>query len=254
MRDLTGKTFLVTGATSGFGQATAIAALKAGARVIVAGRRKDRLKTLHDTYPEYEMISLSFDVRNPAAVEDAISSLPDAWKQIDVLVNNAGLALNTATADKVPLEDWETMIDTNIKGLLYVTRAVLPDMIVRNHGHIITIGSMAGNYAYKGGNVYGGTKAFVKQFALNLRTDLLGTNIRVTNLEPGLAETEFSLVRFHGNEEAARDVYKDTLPLSAEDIAEAVLWCASLPRHVNINSMEIMPTCQAPGGLAVARS
>lgn len=253
MPDLSGKTILITGATSGFGHATALAALKSGARVIATGRRQARLDALKQSFSSKQLLTLAFDVSDRSDVTEATRSLPVDWQHIDILVNNAGLALNTETADKVPLEDWEKMIDTNIKGLLYVTRAILPGMIERNRGHIITIGSMAGNYAYKGGNVYGGTKAFVKQFSLNLRTDLLGTKIRVTNLEPGLAETEFSLVRFHQDVAQAKEVYKGTEPLQAEDIAAAVLWCASLPQHVNINSMEIMPTCQAPGGLAIAR-
>lgn len=253
MARLAGKTLLVTGATSGFGEATARQAMAEGARVIATGRRGERLQDLQKHYGAEKLHILVFDIRDEHAVQEAINSLPSSWAAIDVLVNNAGLALNTETADNVPMQDWEVMIDTNIKGLLYVTRAVLPAMLARNSGYIITIGSMAGNYAYKGGNVYGSTKAFVKQFALNLRTDLLGTDIRVTNLEPGLADTEFSLVRYHQDKAKAADVYKGTKPLKAEDIAEVVIWCASLPAHVNINSMEIMPTCQAPGGLAIAR-
>lgn len=247
------KIFLVTGVTSGFGNAIARRVVKDGGKVIGTGRREERLKALQKELGNDRFLPLLFDVRDHAAVDTAVQSIPESWQEIDVLVNNAGLALNTETADKVPFEDWERMIDTNIKGLLYVTRALLPGMQRRGSGYIVNIGSMAGNYAYKGGNVYGGTKAFVKQFSLNLRADLLGAPIRVTNLEPGLAETEFSLVRFHGDKAKADDVYKGAEPLRPEDVAECVAWCASLPPHVNINRMEIMPVCQAPGGLAIER-
>lgn len=247
------RTFLITGATSGFGEATARQAVAKGAKVVIAGRRNERLLRLQKDLGEAQAFPLCFDVRDKEAVGMAIATLPERFRVIDVLVNNAGLALNTAPAQDVPLEQWEQMIDTNIKGLIYMTRAVLPQMLARNAGHIINIGSMAGNYPYKGGNVYGASKAFVKQFSLNLRTDLLGTNIRVTNLEPGLAETEFSEVRL-GDKAKAADIYKGTQPLTAGDVAECVLFCASLPAHVNVNRMEIMPVCQASGGLATYKN
>lgn len=250
--NLTDTTFLITGATSGFGEATARLVVAKGARVVITGRRNERLLCLQKHLGKTQVFPLCFDVRDKEAVGMALASLPEKFGKIDVLVNNAGLALNTAPAAEVPLEQWEQMIDTNIKGLLYMTRAVLPQMLERDAGHIINIGSMAGNYPYPGGNVYGATKAFVKQFSLNLRADVLGTRIRVTNLEPGLAETEFSEVRL-GDKDKAADVYKGTQPLTAEDVAKCVLFCASLPAHVNINRMEIMPVCQSFGALAVFR-
>lgn len=250
---LKGKTLCVTGATSGFGAATARLAVAEGARVIITGRRQERLDALVQELGADKAYAMCMDVRDNDAVQQAVAALPEAWRAVDVLVNNAGLALNTAPAQDVPLSDWETMIDTNIKGMLYVTRAFLSDMLRCNHGHIIMMGSMAGTYPYAGGNVYGATKAFVQQFAMNLRCDVLGSALRVTNLEPGLAWSEFSQVRFHGDADKAAAVYQGTQPLLPEDIAEAVVWCASLPAHVNINRMEIMPTCQAAGGLAIAR-
>jgi len=251
---LNGLCVCVTGATSGFGAAIARLALQEGARVIAIGRRKERLDVLVDTFGAEKVYALCCDVTDGVAVQREFDALPESWQAIDVLVNNAGLALNTAPAQDVPMPQWETMIDTNIKGMLYVTRACLDGMLRRNKGHIIMIGSMAGTYPYLGGNVYGATKAFVQQFAMNLRCDVLGSALRVTNLEPGLAESEFSLVRFGGDAQKAADVYQGTQPLTPTDIAEAVVWCASLPAHVNINRMEIMPTCQAAGGLAIHRT
>ena len=250
---LKGKLLCVTGATSGFGLATARFAVREGARVVVTGRREERLIALVNELGQSHAYALCFDVADNTAVQRAVAGLPEGWRDVDVLVNNAGLALNVAPAQDVPLDQWEVMIDTNIKGMLYVTRAFLGDMLQRNNGHVIMMGSMAGTYPYKGGNVYGATKAFVQQFAMNLRCDALGTALRVTNLEPGLAETEFSHVRFGGDLDAAEAVYRGTKALQPEDIAEAVVWCASLPAHVNINRMEIMPTCQAAGGLAIYR-
>ena len=199
------------------------------------------------------MHTLVLDVRDNEAVVAAVQSLPPEFSKIDILINNAGLALGTGSYETQLLEDLEQMVDTNIKGLLYVTHAVLPGMIERNSGHIVNIGSVAGNYPYPGGNAYGGTKAFVKQFSLNLRADLLGKNIRVTNIEPGLTETEFSLVRFHGDHSKADPVYQGTQPLTGDDIAQSILWCVSQPAHVNVNFMELMPVCQAFGPLAVSR-
>ncbi len=247
------KTILVTGATSGFGNAIARACASKGAKIVITGRRLDRLEALREELGPNLMHTLCFDVRDKEAIGMAISNIPEAFHPIDALINNAGLALNTAPAQDVPLAQWEQMIETNINGLLYMTRALLPDMLARDSGHIINIGSMAGNYAYPGGNVYGASKAFVKQFSLGLRADLLGTNIRVTNLEPGLAETEFSLVRMGGDTEKAQAVYDGTTPLTADDVAQCVTFCLELPEHVNINRMEIMPTCQASGPLAIHR-
>jgi len=175
------------------------------------------------------------------------------FQEIDVLINNAGLALGLEPAHEADLNQWETMVNTNIKGLMYCTRQILPGMVERGRGHIINIGSVAGSTSYPGGNVYGATKAFVKQFSNNLRSDLLGTPIRITNIEPGLAETEFSVVRFAGDRDRAAEVYKGTQPLAAEDIAEIVYWVTNLPQHVNINCLEVMPVCQAWGPFAIHR-
>jgi NADP-dependent 3-hydroxy acid dehydrogenase YdfG len=243
---------MVTGATSGFGEAVARRFARVGHALIITGRREDRLELLAGEL-NAKTTALAFDVGDRAQTDRAIASIPPESGEIDVLVNNAGLALGLDKAHEAKWEEWERMIDTNVRGLSYLTWKILPGMVKRNRGHIINIGSVAGTYPYPGGNVYGATKAFVKQFSLNLRTELLGTAVRVTNIEPGLAETEFSLVRFHGDAVRADKVYKGTTPLKPEDVAEAVFWCASLPPHVNINSIEIMPVCQAPGPLAVNR-
>ncbi len=248
------KTALVTGATSGFGTAICRLLAQAGYRVIGAGRRKERLQTLEQELGNHFM-GLVFDIREPKQVEQAIASLPSDWKHIDLLVNNAGLALGLEPAHQANLDDWYQMVDTNIKGLITITRLVLPEMVSRNQGHIINIGSIAGTYPYPGGNVYGGTKAFVEQFSLNLRADLAGTNIRVSNIEPGLCGgTEFSNVRFKGDDEKASKVYENVAFVTPEDIAETVLWLNLRPTHVNINRVEIMPTAQTFSSLAVARN
>lgn len=248
------KIVLVTGATSGFGEATATVFAKAGYKVIVTGRRKERLLDLKNTLVGCDILPLCFDVTNKKEVFDAIASLPAEYKNIDILVNNAGLALGLGKANDADLDDWETMVDTNIKGLLYVTKAVLPIMVERKSGYIFNLGSIAGNWPYEGGNVYGATKAFVKQFSLNLRTDLRGTNIRVTNVEPGFSKTEFSDVRFKGDKERADQVYKGTKALDKEDIANAIFSLSQLPAHVNVNRIEMMPTMQTCGGLFVERN
>lgn len=248
------KIVLVTGATSGFGEATATVFAKAGYKVIVTGRRKERLLDLKNTLVGCDILPLCFDVTNKKEVFDAIASLPAEYKNIDILVNNAGLALGLGKANDADLDDWETMVDTNIKGLLYVTKAVLPVMVERKSGYIFNLGSIAGNWPYEGGNVYGATKAFVKQFSLNLRTDLRGTNIRVTNVEPGFSKTEFSDVRFKGDKERADQVYKGTKALDKEDIANAIFSLSQLPAHVNVNRIEMMPTMQTCGGLFVERT
>jgi 3-hydroxy acid dehydrogenase/malonic semialdehyde reductase len=243
----------VTGATAGFGKAIAERFIKEGHAVIAAGRRAERLQALRTALGD-RLLPLVMDVTDRAAVMAAIQDLPDPFAAVDVLVNNAGLALGLEPADRADLDDWETMVDTNVKGLLYVTHALLPGMTARGRGHVINLGSTAANYPYPGGNVYGASKAFVRQFSLNLRADLVGRGVRVTDIEPGLCGgTEFSTVRFHGDEARAAALYQGVQPLTAEDIAEAVYWTASLPSHVNINTLEMMPTCQAPGPLAVVR-
>jgi 3-hydroxy acid dehydrogenase/malonic semialdehyde reductase len=247
------QTVLVTGASAGFGAAIARRFAAHGARLILAGRRGERLQALADELA-VPCLSLPLDVRERAAVEAAVAALPAEFAAVDLLVNNAGLALGMEPAQRASLDDWEQMVDTNIKGLLYLTRALLPGMVARGRGHIVNLGSIAGEWPYPGGNVYGGTKAFVRQFSLNLRADLLGTPVRVSNVEPGLCGgTEFSNVRFHGDDARAAKVYENTQPLSAEDIADTVHWIATRPAHLNINTISLMPTCQAFGGLAVHR-
>ncbi len=246
-------TVLITGATAGFGEAMARRFVRDGHRVIAAGRRADRLEALARDLGE-ALLAFPLDVTDAAATAALPGSLPERWQTIDVLVNNAGLALGTAPAFQASLEDWDTMVATNVAGLIRLTHALLPGMVARDRGHIVNLSSTAATYPYPGGNVYGATKAFVTQFSLNLKADLAGTGVRVTNLEPGLVGgSEFSRVRFGGDAEKAAAVYAGTTPLSPEDIAEAVAWVVNLPRHVNINRMEMMPTCQAPGPLLVKR-
>lgn len=247
------KTIVITGATSGFGRACAERFAREGWRLIVTGRRKERLQELTDRLAGTAIHAVELDVRELRSVEAMVAGLPEAFRDIDVLVNNAGLALGLQGAHEADLNDWETMIDTNIKGLCYLTRCLLPGMVARNQGHIINMGSIAGNYPYPGGNVYGATKAFVKQFSRNLLTDLIHTALRVTNIEPGLAESEFSIVRFHGDKEKADAVYRGTQPLTPVDIAEIVYWVTSVPPHVNICTVEVMPVCQSCGPLAIHR-
>lgn len=234
----------ITGASAGFGAEMARTFVSHGHRVVLAARRTDRIAGLARELGD-SALAVTLDVTSRASIEAALSGLPPEWKPIDVLVNNAGLALNTAPAHEVPLEDWETMIATNCQGLVTMTRAVLPDMVARGSGLVINIGSVAGHYPYPGGNVYGATKAFVEQFTLNLRADLVGTGVRATNIAPGLCGgTEFSNVRFKGDDAAAAKVYEGTQPLTAKDIADTAYWIATLPPHVNVNSIELMPTCQ----------
>jgi 3-hydroxy acid dehydrogenase/malonic semialdehyde reductase len=243
----------VTGATSGFGQAVAERFIAKGHRVIAAGRRQTRLKALEERFGE-RLFPLQLDVSDRGAVETAVAGLPVDFAAVDVLVNNAGLALGLEPADRASLNDWERMVDVNVKGVIFVTRALLPGMVERRRGHVVNLGSIAATYPYPGGNVYGASKAFVRQFSLNLRADLVGRGVRVTDVEPGLCGgTEFSAVRFHGDVEKAAGVYTGTTPLTAEDIAETIYWVSTLPPHVNINTIEMMPTCQAPGPLNVVR-
>lgn len=243
----------ITGATAGFGAAMVKRFINKGYKVIATGRRSDRLDLMKAEFGDH-LYPLVLDVQNKEMVSKAIDSLPAEWKRIDVLINNAGLALGTELAQKSSIEDWDTMIQTNINGLLYCTHKILPDMVSRNHGQIINLGSVAGEFPYQGGNVYGATKAFVHQMSMNLRSDLLGTNVRVTNIEPGMCHTEFSEVRFRGDKDKADSVYKGIKALSAEDIAETIDWVISRPAHVNINVISLMPTQQAFAGFAVHRT
>ena len=244
---------LVTGATAGFGESITRRFVNNGHKVIATGRRQERLQALQQELGD-AVLTLALDVRDRTAIEKALTELPAEWRDIDILVNNAGLALGLEPAQKASLDDWETMIDTNNKGLVYMTHAVLPGMVERNRGHIINIGSIAGSWPYAGGNVYGATKAFVRQFSLNLRADLQKTALRVTDIEPGLVGgTEFSNVRFKGDDAKAQQAYDNANALTPEDVTEAVWWVANLPKHVNINTMEIMPVSQSFAGLTVNR-
>ena len=246
-------TVLVTGASAGFGAAFSRRFVRDGHRVIAAARRTDRLHALRDESGE-ALLPLALDVTDPAATAALPDALPDGWREVDVLVNNAGLALGLNPAQDASLQDWETMLATNVAGLMRLTRALLPGMVARDRGTIVNISSVAGSYPYPGGNVYGATKAFVTQFTLNLKADLAGTGVRATSIEPGLVGgSEFSQVRFGGDRAKADAVYAGTQPLLPEDIAEAVAWVVSLPPHVNINRMELMPTCQGPGPFVVKR-
>ncbi|PTU30054.1 SDR family NAD(P)-dependent oxidoreductase [Stenotrophobium rhamnosiphilum] len=243
----------VTGATAGFGLAITRRFLADGCRIVICGRRVDRLDALQKELGDL-VHAIPLDVRDREDVEGAIASLPPAFSDIDILVNNAGLALGTLSAAHAEVDDWDVMVDTNIKGLMYCTHTILPGMIARGRGHIVNMGSVAGEFAYPGGNAYGGSKAFVRQFSKNLRADLIGTPVRVTYVAPGLSGgTEFSQVRLKGDEAKAASVYQDTQPLSADDIADSVHWAATRPAHVNINEITLMPVCQAPGPMAVHR-
>ena len=245
------KTIMITGATAGFGRATASKFAKNGYNVIITGRRKERLDELEKELAEFnvEVLSLNFDVRKRFEVADIISELPDKWKNIDILVNNAGLAVGMSHVDDADVDDWDRMVDTNIKGLLYVTRAVTPLMVSRGGGHIFNISSIAGSDIYENGNVYCATKSAVNALSKAMRIDLLKNNIKVTNIAPGMAETEFSLVRFKGDKEKASVVYNGVDALTGDDIAEVIYYCASLPPHVCINELSITPTQQAAVGV-----
>ncbi len=256
--ELAKETVLITGATSGFGKATAILLAKHGAKLIINGRNESQLDLLKaylvgESFDESRVHVARFDVSNKEEVRKAIAEIPYGFSDITALINNAGLALARAAAQECVIEDWESMINTNIKGMLYCTNYILSGMVGRGYGYIINLGSIAGSYPYWGGNVYGATKAFVKQFSLNLRADLLGTKIRVTNIEPGTAETNFSVVRFKGDKEAAEQVYAGWEPLQSDDIAETILWCLTRPQHVNLNRIEIMPTNQSFSSFAIHR-
>lgn len=242
------KIVMITGATAGFGKATAIQFARNGYDIIITGRRKDRLDSLEQellSSGNIRVLSLNFDVRNREEVAEVISNLPEEWKAIEILVNNAGLAVGMDHIDAGNIDDWERMIDTNIKGLLYVTRAVSPLMVARNRGHIFNIGSIAGKENYEYGNVYCASKAAVDSLSRSMRIDLLKNNIKVTNIAPGMAETEFSIVRFKGDKNKADSVYKGIQPLTGKDIADVIYFCATLPEHVCINDLIITPTQQA---------
>lgn len=247
-------TILITGASAGFGAAMTRRFVAGGGRVIAASRRIDRLEALAGELGADRVLPIALDVGDRATVERAIADLPAPFAAIDCLVNNAGLALGLGPAQRADGDDWDRMIDTNVRGLVQVTRAVLPGMVERGRGHVVNMGSVAATYPYPGGNVYGATKAFVHQFSLNLRSDLLGTPVRVTCIEPGMVGgTEFSTVRFGGDEGKAASVYAGMQPLTPEDIAETVWWATTLPAHVNVNTLELMPVAQSFAPFQVAR-
>ena len=246
------NTVFVTGASSGFGAAVARRFAADGARVVATARRVERVEALASEFGP-RILPLALDVRDRPAVAAAVAGLPAEFAAVDLLVNNAGLALGLNPAQDADLDDWDQMIDTNCKGLVYCTRAILPGMVARGRGHVINLGSVAGTYPYPGGNVYGGTKAFVHEFSLNLRSDLHGTGVRVTCVEPGMADTEFSLVRFSGDQGKADNVYAGMQPMTADDIAESIHWAATMPQHVNVNTIELMATAQSFAPFQVAR-
>ena len=246
------KTILITGATSGFGRATSARFASAGWRIIATGRRADRLDALASELGREQLHAAAFDMRDESAMRAALDALPEGFRDVDVLVNNAGLALGTAPAQGASLLQWKQMIDTNVTALATMTHLLLPRLIERK-GAILNIGSVAGSYPYTGGNVYAGTKAFVSQFSLGLRSDLHGTGVRVTSIEPGMAETEFTLVRTSGNSAASETLYKGADPITPEDMADTIFWVANLPPHLNINRLEVMPVRQSFAGFQVAR-
>ena len=246
------KTAIITGATSGIGEAAVRAFAAAGWRIVATGRRADRLAALAGSVGEDKVHTLAFDIRDAAARAAAFDSLPEGFDAIDLLINNAGLALGTAPAQSADLAQWTTMIETNVLALAATTHLLLPRLVARK-GAIINLSSVAANYPYPGGNVYGATKAFVRQFSLNLRSDLVGTGVRVTSIEPGMVETEFTLVRTGGSQEASDKVYQGMQPMSGDDIAQTMLWVAGLPPHLNINTLELMPVAQAFSPFLVSR-
>lgn len=244
-------TILITGATSGFGQVTARRFVNDGWKVIGTGRRAERLATLGEELGA-AFHGVAFDITDETAMQSALSALPEGFKDIDVLVNNAGLALGTAPAPQVPLNEWHTMVNTNITGLLNITHYLLPTLIARR-GMVVNLSSVAAHWPYAGGNVYAATKAFLRQFSLGLRSDLHGKGVRVTSVEPGMCETEFTLVRTGGNQEASDNLYKGVNPIQSDDIANTIHWIASQPKHININSIEMMPVNQSFAGFQVHR-
>ncbi|MBO3276896.1 SDR family oxidoreductase [Pseudomonas schmalbachii] len=249
------STLFITGATSGFGEACARRFAREGWSLVLTGRREERLQALaKELSAQAEVLPLVLDVRDRAAMTAAIDNLPSGFDRLTGLINNAGLALGTDPAQDCDLDDWDTMVDTNIKGLMYATRLLLPRLIAHGRGaSIVNLGSVAGRWPYPGGHVYGATKAFVEQFSRNLRCDLQGTGVRVSNLEPGLCESEFSLVRFAGDKERYDKTYAGAEPIQPEDIAETIHWLMTQPPHININNLEIMPVSQAWAGFAIHR-
>lgn len=252
---LPAPTVFITGATSGFGEACARRFAAAGWQLVITGRRAERLEALaHELSAQTQVLPLVLDVRDRAAMQSAVDGLPPAFDRLRGLVNNAGLALGLSPAQTCDLDEWDTMVDTNVKGLMYATRMLLPRLIAHGNGaSIVNVGSVAGKWPYAGGNVYGGTKAFVRQFSHNLRCDLAGTGVRVTDLEPGLCESEFTLVRFHGDQARYDSTYAGANPLQPHDIAETIFWLMTQPAHINVNSLEIMPVSQSWAGMAVQR-
>ncbi len=249
------KTTLITGASSGFGAACARQFARDGGRLVLLARDPAKLAPLLADLPSACQVHAYYtDMRNPESIASLPGSLPDEFQAIDVLINNAGLALGCEPAHQADLDDWETMVDTNIKGLMRLTRVILPGMVERQCGHVINIGSSAASWPYPGGNAYGGTKAFVQQFTRGLKADLAGTRVRVSCIEPGMAQTEFSRVRFKGDVETADAVYAGADPMTAEDVAEAIHWCTRMPAHVNINTIEMMPVSQAWAGWQISRT
>ena len=246
------KTAMITGATAGFGEAAVRRFAKAGWRVVAIGRRAERLQRLVSELGADKVVAAPFDMRDGEAMKKAVSGLQKPFSEVDVLINNAGLALGTAPAQQARMDDWRTMIDTNVTGLVTLTHLMLPSLVARK-GAVINVSSVAASYPYTGGNVYGGTKAFVVQFSLGLRSDLSGTGVRVTSIEPGMAQTEFTLVRTGGNHTASDALYKGANPLTPEDLAETMFWVASLPPHVNTNRLELMPVNQSFAGFQVHR-
>ena len=244
---------LVTGASSGFGAAIARRFVGEGRRVVAAARRLERLDALREELGA-ALLPVRLDVTDAAAVAALPGSLPEGWRGVSILINNAGLALGIAPAQQTSLDDWERMVATNVTGLMRMTHALLPGMVARGRGHIVNLGSVAANYPYPGGNVYGATKAFVQQFSLGLKADLAGTGVRISDVQPGLVGgTEFSEVRMGGDTAKAAAVYANTTPMTAEDVAEAVSWIVGLPPHLNVNRIELMPDVQGPGPFVVKR-
>ena len=256
---MTAKTVLITGASSGFGEACARRYAQQGDSLVLLARSEAKLHALAKALQaehghDLAIFCAGLDVRDARAVDQCCASLPADFAAVDILINNAGLALGVAPAHQAEIDDWEVMVDTNIKGLMRMTRNILPGMVERNRGHIVNMGSVAASWPYPGGNAYCASKAFVQQFSRTLLADLLGTQVRVTHIDPGLAETNFSRVRMHGDNAKADAVYEGTRPIVAEDIAEIIYWTTAVPDHININSLEVMPVCQAWGPFAIDRA
>jgi 3-hydroxy acid dehydrogenase / malonic semialdehyde reductase len=248
MQPVLDRIILITGASSGIGEACAHVFAESGARLILTARRSPRLaalKTQLERQFNTDIVLLTFDVRDRPSITAALETLPPEWQAIDILINNAGLSRGLDKLYEGDIQDWEDMIDTNVKGLLYMTRAIAPGMVSRGRGHVINLGSIAGHETYPRGNVYCATKAAVRAISEGLKQDLLGTPVRVSSVDPGLVDTEFSQVRFHGDTERAKTVYADMVPLTAQDVAEVILFCATRPAHVNVSEVLVLPTDQS---------